>query len=131
MGVRRERESRSQDKQSPVSRYPAQTNTMLRIVLRRIQPSLATMSNTPLTISVPPAKMSHTPLTSSVPPAKVSHRSLTSSVPPDDPNPIAKLGLKELWPVRVVLVGLFGMVLYANPVRKSYPGGMDPNKWKE
>merc|ERR1711890_17995 len=117
MGVRRERESRSQDKQSPVSRYPAQTNTMLRIVLRRIQPSLATVSHAPLTVSVPTAKVSHTPL--------------TSSCPPDDPNPIAKLGLKELWPVCVVLVGLFGMVLYANPVRKSYPGGMDPNKWKE
>merc|ERR1712080_811394 len=97
--------------------HSIETNTMLRIVLRRIQPSLATVSHAPLTVSVPTAKMSHTPL--------------TSSCPPDDPNPIAKPGLKELWPVCVVLVGLFGTVLYVNPVRESYPGGMDPNKWKD
>merc|ERR1712029_712535 len=80
------------------------TNTMLRTVLRRIQkPSLS----------------------------KMSHRHLTSSLPPDDPNPIAKVGLKELWPVCGVLVGLFGVVLSINPVRESYPRGMDANKWKD
>merc|ERR1712240_244334 len=79
------------------------TYTMLRTVLKRIKPSLS----------------------------KLSHRHLTSSVPPDDPNPIAKVGLKELWPVCGVLVGLFGMVLSVNPVRESYPRGMDANKWKD
>merc|ERR1712080_11327 len=39
--------------------------------------------------------------------------------------------LTDLAPVIATIATIWGLAYYINPVRASYPGGLDPQKWKE
>merc|ERR1711970_516383 len=40
----------------------------------------------------------------------------------------ANIGMKTLWPACLVILGIYGIGFYLNPVRTS---SMDPNKWRK
>ena len=59
------------------------------------------------------------------------HQSSTDKAGLPEYNPIAKVSMSDLIPVIGAVTGLFVVCYLANPVRTSYPGGRDPQKWKE
>ena len=43
-------------------------------------------------------------------------------------DPASKIGMKSLWPACLVILGIYGVGLYVNPIRTT---SMDQDKWKK